>query len=235
MGPLPPAVYWRRRALVVLVLAVVVALSAVTCAAIRESVPPTRSGAPGATGSPFPASRTPAASPSRDVPSASAVAPTPAPTTTGRPRPSSSRGTAGTGDRIVATVACADAEMAVTAAVSPSPAPYGGVVRLYLIVRNTADHACYRDVGSAHQELQVSQNGELLWSSDHCGQPQTTDVRTFGPNIETMFWRTWNTYRIAPHECDQPDGAVPAPPGAYQLIARLGSRVSDPVTFEIRQ
>jgi hypothetical protein len=102
-------------------------------------------------------------------------------------------------------------------------------------VRNTADHACYRDVGAAHQELQVMQNGELLWSSDHCGQPPTTDVRTFGPNIETRFWRTWNTYRVAPHECDQPAGAVPAPPGAYQVIARLDSRVSDPVTFEIRQ
>jgi hypothetical protein len=125
--------------------------------------------------------------------------------------------------------------MAITAAVSPSPTRYGGTATLYLILRNTAGHACFRDVGSSQQELIVYRDGVRLWSSDACGQSAGSDVRTFGPSIETQFWRSWNTYRVAPHECDQPPDASPAPAGNYQLVARLGDRLSDPLTFEIRQ
>jgi hypothetical protein len=138
------------------------------------------------------------------------------------------------GPPVVATVECTDAEILLTAAVSPSPGIYGGVITLTLIVRNTADHACFRDVGSGPQELQVRQDSTVIWSSDQCDSAQASDVRTFGPNIESRFWRTWNTYRIAPYECDTPPGAAPAGVGTYQVVARLGTKLSEPVTFEIR-
>jgi hypothetical protein len=136
---------------------------------------------------------------------------------------------------VVATVACTDAEISLTAAVSPSPGIYGGVITLTLIVRNIADHACLRDVGSGPQELQVRQGATLVWSSDHCDTPQASDVRAFGPNIESRFWRWWNTYRVAPHECDLPAGAAPAAVGTYQVVARLGTKLSEPLSFEIRK
>jgi hypothetical protein len=140
----------------------------------------------------------------------------------------------GDGPPVVATVECTDDELLLTVAASPTPARYAGSVTLMLIVRNTADHPCFRDVGSAPQELQVRQGEALLWSSDSCGQPQTSDVRTFGPNIESRFWRTWNTYRMVPHECETPPAAIPAAAGTYQVVARLGTKLSEPTSFEIR-
>ena len=65
--------------------------------------------------------------------------------------------------------------------------------------------------------------------------PQASDVRAFGPNIESRFWRSWNTYRVAPHECDPPADAAPAEVGTYQVVARLGTKLSEPMSFEIQK
>jgi hypothetical protein len=223
----------------VLVLGLVIALVVVAC---RGLTAPTRSTLPGAT--PGTASHT------ASVPATSSTEATEATDQTTSAAPSSGdapsespTSTTGGGDSgggpppappVIATVECTDAELLLTTAVSPSPAVYGGTVTLMLIVRNVADHPCFRDVGSAVQELQVRQGDALVWSSDSCGQPQRSDVRSFGPNIETQFWRTWNTYRVAPHECDTPPGATPAAAGGYVLVARLGTKVSEPMAFEIR-
>jgi hypothetical protein len=243
VGPLPAAVYWRRRAAVALVIGLVIAAVAVTCSSRGD---PRSSTVPGGAGTGTRPASVPAAS------ATSTTAPT-APATTGSDAPVSPSGsttdTTGAGGNggngggppaapapppVVATVECTDAELLLTTAVSPSPAQYGGTVTLTLIVRNTADHPCFREVGSVAQELQVRQGDAVVWSSDSCGQPQFSDVRAFGPNIETQFWRTWNTYRVAPHECDTPPGATPAAAGSYAVVARLGTKVSEPMAFEIR-
>jgi hypothetical protein len=162
------------------------------------------------------------------------------PTGEGQPSDGGDGGGGGGGDDgqvappVVATVACADAEIALSAEVSPSPGVYGGVITLTLIVRNTSDHPCLRDVGSAPQELQVRQGSVVVWSSDHCNPPQASDVRAFGPNIESRFSRRWNTYRAAPHECDPPSNVSPAPVGSYEVTARLGSKLSPAVPFAIQ-
>jgi hypothetical protein len=245
VGPLPPAVYWRRRAAVALVLALVIVLFAMMCSGPDVSAPTTH---PSFTGGPrIPDLSTSAAgSPATH---ASGGTESSGPDASSRPG-SSSSGSANGGDDgadnggdsggkgappVVATVACKDAEMSLTAAVSPSPGIYGGVITLTLIVRNTADHACLRDVGSAPQELQVRQGPTVVWSSDHCDTPQASDVRAFGPNIESRFWRSWNTYRVAPHECDPPADAAPAEVGTYQVVARLGTKLSEPMSFEIQK
>ena len=246
VGPLPPAVYWRRRAAVALVLALVIVLIAMMCSGPDLSAPTTR---PSFTSGP----RIPDLSPSAaGSPSTHASGGTDSPGTdasSGPGSPSSGNGGDDGADNgadngedsgvkrappVIATVACTDAEMSLTTAVSPSPGIYGGVIRLTLIVRNTADHACLRDVGSAPQELQVRKGSTVVWSSDHCDTPQASDVRAFGPNIESRFWRSWNTYRVAPHECDPP-AAAPAAVGTYQVVARLGTKLSVPMNFEIKK
>lgn len=254
VGPLPAAVYWRRRAVLATALALVIILFAVMCSGPDASTP-----LGGAGHSPT--------SPRTDT---SATTDSPAPDGSGVPTGASSPAGAGatgaaTGDGsgdsnggsgsgsggsgaggddgadggqvappVVASVACSDAEIALTAEVSPSPGIYGGVITLTLVVRNIADHACLRDVGSAPQELQVRQGGTVIWSSDHCDTPQASDVRAFGPNIESRFSRRWNTYRLAPQECDPPAGTAPAPVGAYEVVARLGTKLSVAVPFEIQ-
>ena len=235
VGPLPAAVYWRRRATVAVALALAVVLIVFATMRIgRDPAAPTSQ--PTLTGSPWPpeptttgtgstVTTTPTGSAGSSGPNASTGPPT---------NPGGGGGNVGP-PRVVATVLCTDAEMRVTTAVSPSPGLYGGIIRLTLILRNTADHACLRDVGSAQQELQVRQGETVLWSSDHCNPPPgSPDIRAFGVNIETRFWRTWNSYKVAPNECDPPAGALPAAAGTYQVVGRLGGIVSEPMSFEIR-
>jgi hypothetical protein len=226
-------------------LALVIILFAVMCSGPDVSAPSTH---PTSTSSP----RVPGLPSSSNSPGTDASGGTGSPGPNGSAVPGSSNGSgtggSGTGGGddgadnggpakggVVASVPCADADVSLTAAVSPSPGIYGGVITLTLIVRNTADQPCLRDVGSAPQELQVRQGATVVWSSDHCNTPQTSDVRAFGPNIESRFSLRWNTYRVAPHECDPPADAMPAGVGTYQVVARLGTKLSDPVTFEIQK
>ena len=242
VGPLPATVYWRRRAVVAAALALLIVLFAVRCGGPNPSTP-TQAGTASATAIPV-GPQIP------DVPtsgSSTDSSPGPAgspgyPTGEGQPSGGSGAGDGAGGDGagqlappVVATVACADAEIALSAEVSPSPGVYGGVITLTLIVRNTSDHPCLRDVGSAPQELQVRQGSVVVWSSDHCNTPQASDVRAFGPNIESRFSLRWNTYRAAPHECDPPSNVSPAPVGSYEVTARLGSKLSTAVPFAIQQ
>ena len=244
VGPLPATVYWRRRAAVAAVLALLIILFAVMCGGPAPSTP-VGAGKSSATAS--------AAGPQiPDLPTSGSFtdsSPGPAgspgaPTGEGQPSDGGDGGGDGGADGgdggqvappVVATVACADAEIALSAEVSPAPGVYGGVITLTLIVRNTTDHPCLRDVGSAPQELQVRQGSVVVWSSDHCNTPQASDVRAFGPNIESRFSRRWNTYRAAPHECDPPSNVSPAPVGSYEVTARLGSKLSTAVPFAIQQ
>jgi hypothetical protein len=257
VGSLPAAVYWRRRAVVAVAVLLVVILFASMCGGPD-------SGQPGAQPTPGgSSSTTPTGSPElTDGPGGTGPGGTPggdgavsSPTATAANQPGASAGPPGggtadggddgatggedgggpVGPPVVASVPCGDAEIALTATASPSPGIYGGVITLTLVVRNTADHPCLRDVGSAPQELQVRRGSTVLWSSDHCGTPQTSDVRAFGPNIESRFSRRWNTYRVAPHECELPSGALPASTGPYQVVARLGDKLSDPFPFEIHE
>jgi hypothetical protein len=244
VGPLPPAVYWRRRAAVATALALVIAPLVVMCRGRDASAPTAR---PSVTASPrvpdlstsAPGSSTTAADGNTPSgPGSASAGIGEGGGDDGADSGSGNGGGTGGGNAappVVATVVCTDEEISLTVAVSPSPGSYGGVVTLTLIVRNTADHACLRDVGSAPQELQVSQGATLVWSSDSCGTQQTSDVRAFGPNIESRFWRSWNTYRVAPYECDPPAGVQPAEPGTYQVVARLGTKLSEPLSFEIRK
>jgi hypothetical protein len=224
VGPLPPAVYWRRRAAVAVALALVIVLLAMMSSGPDVTAPTTQ---PSFTGSPrIPDLSTSAAgSPGTQASGGIGASGGTGSSGTGAPAgsgsPSSGMGNGadnggdggGKGGLEVATVACADEEISLTAAVSPSPGIYGGTITLTLIMRNTADHACLRDVGSAEQELQIRQGDTVVWSSDHCDTPQASDVRAFGPNIESRFWRWWNTYRVAPDECDPPADAAPAEVG----------------------
>jgi hypothetical protein len=249
VGPLPAAVYWRRRAAVAAALALVIILFAVMCRGPGASTPHGQASAR-ATASPV-GPRIPDG-PTSGSSSGASTDGSPGPDgspITGSPAGGGTKGQSndgsGSGDGtggggqvappVAATVPCADAEISLTAEVSPSPGVYGGVITLTLVVRNTASHACLRDVGSAPQELQVRQGSTVVWSSDHCNTPQASDVRSFGPNIESRFSLRWNTYRVAPHECDPPSNAEPAAVGSYQVVARLDTKLSAPVPFEIQK
>jgi hypothetical protein len=226
VGPLPPAVYWRRRALVAGGLLLLILLVVYSCGGSSGSGAPGRhaSTATPATGSPRPTTSQPhpqtAASPSTD-PSAATDPGDPAgqpPVTTATP-PAAADAT---------TEMCADADILLTPSVQQIT---GGTYRyeLTLKIKNTSTRACKRDVGSNPQELHVVQNGQTVWSSDSCqGASGQNNVVTFGPGIEDTFKIGWDG--TAGQKCS---GGTPLPTGTYQIVAKLDTKASAPVTFTI--
>jgi hypothetical protein len=229
VGPLSPAVYWRRRALVagaVLVL-VLVLLLAYSCGGSSGSgTPSRRTGAVAGTPTPDPTLsefRPQTGSPAP----ASTTTGTSAPTTTATPEPSgaTASATASAGSDI-----CTDAEIQLTPSVqriTGGSFPY----ELTLKIKNVGSRTCRRDIGSNPQELHVVSSGQTVWSSDSCqaGQGQN-NVATFGPGIEDTFHVGWDG--SSGSDCTNP--TKPVPPGTYQIVAKLDTKASAPVTFTIQ-
>jgi hypothetical protein len=221
VGPLPPAVYWRRRALVAGALLVLVLLVVYACSGSSGS------GAPGSSR----ANTGPANTPD---PTGSELRPqTGSPPETGDPNTAPAAPPVNTAAPAVTTSPpsefCADSEIRLTPTVQKIT---GGsfAYQLTLRIRNISNRTCKRDVGADPQELHITQNGQTLWSSDTCpnaqhGQP---DVRTFGPGIEAMFTLGWDG--TTGTGCT---GGKPVTGGSYQVIAKLDTKASDPVTFTV--
>lgn len=126
---------------------------------------------------------------------------------------------------------CGDGDIELTAAATPSSGVHGGTFGLSLIIRNASASECSRDIGSAPQEMRVLRDGVGIWSSNDCGAPSESDLRTFPAGAAVRFTIQWSSYRIAPDTCRP--ASEPAPPATYQAVARLGDKVSAPVTFTI--
>jgi hypothetical protein len=215
VGPLPPAVYWRRR---VIVLVAVLALVLLVVAMCNGSGPSTASvntsGSP--TGTPRSASPTPATTLSVQAPIVGAPGgPSATAAATVSPAPTSDL--------------CTDAEIQLTPSVqkiSGGTYPY----QLNLRIRNISTRTCKRDVGAGPQELHiVNSAGQTEWSSDNCQTGAGSDVRTFGPNIEDAFSLGWNGNGNGPSLC----AGTRLPDGNYQIVAKLDTKVSAPVPFTI--
>jgi hypothetical protein len=214
VGPLPPSVYWRRRLLVLAGVVLVVILFAAMCSGSGKSdAAGQRKTA--ATTSPTPASPTPSVSTQPAIIGGPGTVASPAATgSPAAPPPAASP---------TQSADCSDAEIKLTATVQKNA---DGTWYLTLKVRNVSTRTCSRDVGGDPQEIHVVQNGQTVWSSDSCqhvhGQP---DVRSFGPNVEATFTVVWGG-TIGP-DCANSTKVS----GAFQVVAKLGTKVSDPVDY----
>jgi hypothetical protein len=226
VGPLPPAVYWRRRAMVAGGLLLLVLLIAYSCG--------------GSSGSGAPSQRTGAAAHTTPDPTLSEFRPqtsSPAPQDTGSPSTSSTSGAepTATGSATGSTTPAAGSDLCTDAEIQLSPSVQriiGGssAYQLTLKIKNTSDRTCKRDIGSNPQEMHIVSNGQTVWSSDSCqGGPGQNNVATFGPGIEDTFHVAWDG--SGGSNCTNPDKLLP--PGTYQIVAKLDTKVSDPVTFTI--
>jgi hypothetical protein len=227
VGPLPSAVYWRRRAVVAGVLLVLVLLVTYSCGGSsgsgatgqqRANTAATGTGTPDPTDSEL---RPQTGGPPGSDPSSAQPSMAPAPAF-GTPPTSAAAAAAQQSDN------CADSDIQVTPSAKKivgGSYPY----QLTLKIKNISDHTCKRDVGADPQELHVIANGQTLWSSDACqtvhGQP---DIRSFPPGIEDSFTIGWDgTIGTA---CNNKTAAAP---GAYLVVGKLDTKVSDPVPFTV--
>jgi len=237
VGPLPPAVYWRRRALVgVPLLAILIAFS--TCLASgSDGKPPakedSRRVAQAQTSEPNPSASSSAdedctaerpcgpESGGAQSPTAS-TAQAPDPTASAPASPQVSWSPAPTA------VACADRDLILVALADKPAYPVGAEPRFKLAVTNGSSKPCLRDVGSSQQELKVSAGATRLWSSDDCSPNRGTDPRVLQPGEKRTYWLTWSG-RTSQAGC--PKTRTEVGPGSYQLTARLGTLLSRPVAF----
>jgi hypothetical protein len=232
VGPLPPAVYWRRRAIVLGGLLLVVLLVAYACSG------PSNSSASGrqSTGPSLPSTGSSSVAPST-VDSSAPVDEFPPPST---PVSSSPSPTVPPSPTLSPTgiTTCTDDQIKVTPVItSTSPTSsklvHGGTFDLKLKIRNVSTVTCRRDVGSVPEELFITNASDAeIWSSDACAKAggKTHDVRTFAPDIEIYAEVQWSSYNIADGGCAK--SPTPAPVGTYTLTGRVGT-ASSTVPFTI--
>jgi len=241
VGPLPPAVYWRRRAVVLGAGLLFLIVLLYSCNGTERN----NTGANGAdpTGK---ASAPAGPQPTGSVLTPTSGSPSPAPADSGGSGSGSDGGAGsgsdggpaggGTNDAPAAPVAndgtCADSEIKVTPVAVPPTVQRGAVVTLRLKIKNVSERTCSRDVGADLQELFVKAGAERVWSSDTCGLGKGSDVQSFTPNFERSYELGWNTRYSSKCANGVADGDV-VPAGAYQVFARVGTKLSEPVKLTI--
>ena len=216
VGPLPAAVYWRRRAIVLGILLVATTLVWSSCS--NSSSGSDRASSTRPSSSPSPAPSTTLLSPT--IPTASSSSPE------GTASPSVA---AAAPDPAPAPAACADSDLSLIATPETAVAPSGAFVKFTLKVKNISTRPCVRDLGADHQELYLQAGTTKVWSSDVCDAPHGTELITMQPNIERSYANTWNG-KASDKGCA--NRAAP-PPGKYELFARLDTKISDPSPVQL--
>jgi hypothetical protein len=225
VGPLPSAVYWRRRAVIAGILILLLITLVYSCS---DASAQRKTGGQGAA----PRASQPA-SPSSPRPTASESAPVFTPSDSispaaDNPAPATSESASASAP---ATGPCTDEEMAVSAVPEATSVARGNFVKLTLKIKNTSNRTCTRDVGADAQELYLVDSAKgKVWSSDACDAIHGNDVRTFRPAIEAEFFVFWDGKATNSGCANRPFPAA----GRYQLVGRLASKVGDAANLEIR-
>ncbi|MCW3841656.1 hypothetical protein ONA70_16265 [Micromonospora yasonensis] len=236
VGPLPPAVYWRRRAVVLGAGLLFLIVLLYSCSRPDPNMTgtgasPSATAAPGPTGTVLtPQSSSPSATPDDSGGNSGG-------SDGGQSAPAGGgSGTDDTGGAPAAPVAgdgtCTDSEIKVTPVAVPSTAQRGTVVTLRLKIQNVSNRTCSRDVGADLQELFVKSGAEKIWSSDTCGTGKGSDVQSFTPDFERSYELGWNGRASTKCANGLANGAYAAA-GTYQVFARVGTKLSEPVKLTI--
>ena len=245
VGPLPPSVYWRRRAVatiaVVLVLACLVwALSAALSAdggveAAPAPAPATNTAPPSPVASRSALAVPPGGDPA--LPGTPGWGPvgmgTPAPLRPGDgpTGPLLGAGATGAAGEAPAAGPCADSALKVVARTDKPRYGSGERPLFSLVVTNTGKAPCTRDVGPARTAMAVVvKAGDGLWGSDDCAPGGDPDVRTLAPGQEQVISLRWAGRTSLPG-C--PSGRAAVPSGDYQLLTRVDDTVSAPAPFSL--
>jgi len=216
VGPLPASVYWRRRAIVLGGAALAVTMIVYSCGAYGKSA--TSQGQPTSAPS-IPGESTPSPIPSKTPITAPAGGSTPSPSA----------------PVVTDAQLCTDTELTVTAAPGKATMPRGSELVIKLLIKNTSNRTCTRDVGPDQQELYIKLGTQTIFSSDHCDGPTGTDMRAFPPGHERSYEAFWNgksSTSCSTTAKRTPDGPVPEA-GEYQLFGRVGTDLSEPVILKL--
>ncbi|WP_068149226.1 hypothetical protein [Rhodococcoides corynebacterioides] len=234
-GPLPPEIYWRRRALAIggavvvigLVVWLVVSLtgggssdtqSAAASASLAPSAATTYRPDASATGSNQGSGGSGGgggggAAAAGDASSSGATTTT---TTSSTPVPPGQ---------------CPDSSLAVRATPDQPSYAAGQEPGFTVVVTNIGTTACERDLGSGLQQVLVyTLEGRRLWSNTDCFPAGAADLRTLRPGEQAPFTVKWSGTTSEPG-CTAPREPVGA--GAYSVVGQLGQLRSAPEPFNL--
>jgi hypothetical protein len=227
-GPLPPSIYWRRRALAgaVCVLAVMLLAWIIGGLVGPADDQPVRGTA---------SSRDLKRPPSSPPPSARPAAPSSTSSTTASPAPTSQPTSSPTLSLTSPPPSpplrsCPDKVIKVAAEPGARSYRVGEHPLLRLTIRNTGEVPCTRDMSRKLRELVITTaNGrKRLWSSNDCYAPPGTDQRTLLPAKPLSFSLNWAGRTSSPG-C--PVTRTTVEPGRYRLTASLAKLQSPPTTL----
>jgi archaellum component FlaG (FlaF/FlaG flagellin family) len=243
VGPLPSAVYWRRRAVVLGAVLLGIIVLFVSCSGDDKNDQRGQGTSASQKPTPAPNNSSPDIEPSFLDSAPPGNGPTlPAPGDLESPGddnavpsglPTLGGGTGqNTNVQGPAGGTCADSEMSVTPIPGAATVKRGANVDLSLTIKNIGRRACARDLGADSQELYIVQGARRYWSSDTCSTSKGNELRQLNPGEERTFKVTWNGRQS--NECAGGIATGPnPPPGQFQLFARLGTLISNPVALTI--
>ncbi len=147
-----------------------------------------------------------------DVPSRSAAPATPVPVPATGPVP------------------CTNAMLFIGAEIDRAEHKVGERPVLRLVVMNSSEQPCVRDLDPARQEIVVwsSDGSSRLWSSNDCSNISRPDLRTLVPGQPITFAVTW-VGRTSTPGCAGARPQVPA--GNYRVMTRVDDAISNPTHF----
>lgn len=225
VGPLPAAVYWRRRAAVAGALLALILLLVYACGGSGSDANPAGGGKP----KPSPDVTYPDEEPDR---SADGTSPSDSTSdgggSTGGEQGGSTSGGSASDERAPQ---CEDSALSVAAKPERRETRVGDRLKITLVFTNISDAPCKRDIGADEQEVRLEQDDKRLWSSDDCRPQRGSQVEVLHPNQPVeRFWVTWDGKTSAP-KCKGDREVVGK--GTYQIVARLGGVKSTPVTLKV--
>jgi len=239
-GPLPAAVYWRRRAVALAgLLAALLLLIWLVAAAVgggpEQAVQPAAQQSQPAEAPPETAETAESVTPSSDA-SAVTSETTSAPQSTAEPPASAPPPAPAEPPAPPAPPAppqpCPDEVTAVAAQPERPEYVVGSKPVFELTVTNTGAVPCVRDLDAGLQELLVfaADGTTRLWSSNDCYPGDSIDVRTLQPGETIGYSVTWAGRSSRPQCAGQ---RVQVPAGDYFVVAKLGPLTSAPVPFRL--
>lgn len=127
---------------------------------------------------------------------------------------------------------CPDQSLAIKVTVEQPTYKTGEQPVFGIVITNISAVPCTRDMGSGLQQVSVhTLDGQRrLWSSTDCYPDGQPDVRTMSRGEQAAFTVTWSGTTSQPNCAGE---RVQVPPGAYSVVAQLGSVRSMAEPFNI--
>ncbi|MEP6853525.1 MAG: hypothetical protein ABJA87_12845 [bacterium] len=207
VGSQPPAVYWRRRLVVVVLPLVLVVL--LLWALLGRGGDSRQSANASAT----------SRSPTAPVPTSSAPRTTASRTKVGRSSTSAS-----------AVKACTLGDLQIQPATGKNAFAVNSRPDLYLVVTNVAAKPCRYDLADKQIELRIFTGDVRVWGSHDCQVAPGTDVATLPSRKAVRRGIVWSGQTSVPG-CT--GTRLVAQAGTYTLYAQLSGKQSGPVAFRL--